>query len=147
MKTIEHFKKHSNEIETGLNEEEQLYKENILDHYKYPNNKGKIDHNASFKEINPTCGDEITVFLDIKDDKINNVSFEGIGCAISQAGISMLTDKIKGMSIKDVKKLTSDDVYKLLGIKMSVNRIKCALLPLKSIQNAIKEYENEVRNN
>jgi nitrogen fixation NifU-like protein len=138
---------HLEEIETGLSEEEQIYKENILDHYKHPNNKGKIAHNASFKEINPTCGDEITIFLDIKDDKISNISFEGQGCAISQAGISMITDKIKGMNIKDVKNLTSEDIYKLLGIKISINRIKCALLPLKSIQSAIKEYENEVRNN
>ena len=138
---------HLEEIETGLNEEELIYKENILDHYKHPNNKGEIRHNVKFKEMNPTCGDEITVFLDIKDDKISNISFEGQGCAISQAGISMITDKIKGMDIKDVKKMTSDDIYKLLGIKISINRIKCALLPLKSIQSAIKEYENEVRNN
>ena len=94
---------HLEEIEAGLTEEEQIYKENILDHYKHPNNRGKIAHNTSFKEINPTCGDEITVFLDIEDGKINNVSFEGQGCAISQAGISMITDKIKGMNTKDVK--------------------------------------------
>ena len=138
---------HLEEIETGLNEEELIYKENILDHYKHPHNKGEIKHNSSFREINPTCGDEITVFLDVKDNKIQNVSFTGFGCAISQAGISMLTDKIIGMNTKDVKKLTSEDVYKLLGIPISVSRIKCALLSLKTVQNAIKEYENEVRNN
>ncbi len=136
---------HLEEIETGLNEEDQMYKENILDHYKHPHNKGEVKHNSSFKEINPTCGDELTVFLDVKDNKVNNISFIGQGCAISQAGISMLTDEIKGKDIKEVKKMKSEDIYQLLGIKISVNRIKCALLPLKTVQGAIKEYE--IRNN
>ena len=138
---------HAEEIETGLSEDEQIYKENILDHYKHPHNKGEVTHNSTFKEINPTCGDELTVFLDIKDNKISNISFTGQGCAISQAGISMLTDELKEKDIKEVKKMRSDDIFKLLGINISVNRIKCALLPLKAVQNAIKEYENEIRNN
>jgi len=137
----EHFKKHSNEIEAGLAEEDVMYKENILDHYKHPHNKGKIKHNSSFREINPVCGDELTVFLDIKDGKVANVSFEGQGCAISQAGISILTDEIKGKDIKEVKKMKSEDIYKLLGIPISVNRIKCALLSLKTITGAIRNHE------
>lgn len=136
---------HLEEIETGLDGEDLMYKENILDHYKHPHNKLEIKHNSSCNEVNPTCGDEITVFLDIKDNKITNASFTGQGCAISQSGISMLTDKVTGMNVKDVKKLTSEDVYKLLGIKISINRIKCALLSLKATQGAIKNYE--ARNN
>ncbi|MEK6886609.1 MAG: Fe-S cluster assembly sulfur transfer protein SufU [Nanoarchaeota archaeon] len=141
----EHFEKHSNEIETGLNEEELIYKENILDHYKHPHNKGKIKHNASCRELNPICGDEITAFLEIENEKIENISFEGHGCAISQAGISILTDEIKGKDVKEIKKMKSEDIYKLLGIPISVNRIKCALLSLKATQGAIKNYET--RNN
>lgn len=134
---------HLEEIETGLSEEDQIYKENILDHYKHPHNKGEIRHNSSFKDINPTCGDEITVFLDVKDNKVSNVSFTGVGCAISQAGISMLSDEIKGRDIKEIKRMKSEDIYKLLGIPISVSRIKCALLSLKAVTGAIKEYENK----
>jgi nitrogen fixation NifU-like protein len=135
------FMKHQEEIEGSLSEEEQLYKENILDHYKHPHNKREIKNSVSNKEINPNCGDEITVFLEVKDGKVNDSSFIGQGCAISQAGISLLTDEIKGKSVLEVKRIKSEDVYKLLGIPISVTRIKCALLSLKSVQGAIKKHE------
>ncbi len=141
----EYFMKHSGEIETGLSEEDNIYKENILDHYKNPHNKGEIKHNSSIRELNPTCGDEITVFLEIKDSKVKDASFTGHGCAISQAGISMLTDNIKGMNINDVKKIKNEDIYKMLGIKITVPRIRCALLSLKAVNSAVKNYE--IRNN
>ena len=138
---------HLEEVETGLSEEEEIYKENILDHYKDPHNKGEIEHNATEKELNPICGDEITIYLDIKEERVNNVSFMGHGCAISQASVSMLTDKIKGLNITEVKSLKSDDIYKLLGIPISVARIKCALLSLKAVNSAIKRFTNEIRSN
>ncbi len=134
------FQKHVMEIEGSLTEEEQVYKENILDHYKHPHNKGELK-GISHRELNPTCGDEIIAYLDIKDNKVTDVSFTGQGCAISQAAISMLTDEVKGKSLAEIKKMKSEDVYRLLGIPINITRIKCALLSLKTIQGAVKDYE------
>lgn len=133
-----------NEIEIGLGSEDDVYKENILDHYKNPHNKKEIKKaNIIHKEINPTCGDEITIYLKIKKDKIEEASYQGNGCAISQASISMLTDKIKGMTIDAVKKLKNEDIYKMLGIRISIPRIRCAILSLKAVQNGLKETKTK----
>ena len=108
-----------------MNADEELYKENILDNYKNPRNKRQLTTcSAKLHELNPVCGDEITMYLEIKDNKIVEASFEGHGCAISQASVSMLTEKIKGMSLEEVKKLNEDDIQEMLGIPISINRIK-----------------------
>jgi len=134
------FSKHKDEIESGLTEEDELYKENILDHYKHPHNKGTLkEHTFKHNELNPTCGDEITLYMNIKNNKVESVSFEGHGCAISQASASLLTDEIKGKTLDQLKKLTKEDVYKLLGIPISVTRIRCALLSLRTIQEGLKQ--------
>jgi nitrogen fixation NifU-like protein len=134
---------HNEEIAAGLTGEEEIYRENILDHYKNPHNKRALSAcTAQARELNPICGDEITVFLDIADGKVKDASFTGHGCAISQAAISMLTDEIKDRPVKEIKNIESDDIYKLLGIPISVTRIKCALLSLKTVQGAIKNHEH-----
>jgi len=117
---------------------EELYRENILDHYKNPRNKGKLSNAVEQKEINPLCGDEITIYLTIGSDKINKIKFEGHGCAVSQASISMLTEKVQGMPIEEAKKLTADDIIEMLGIPISHTRMKCALLSLKTLQKGLK---------
>ncbi|MBT4150757.1 SUF system NifU family Fe-S cluster assembly protein [Candidatus Woesearchaeota archaeon] len=116
---------------------QEIYKENIIDHYKHPHNKGKIDHNKTHRELNTSCGDELTIYLNIKNNIIENISFEGHGCAISQASVSMLTDKLKGMTIEETLKLNKDDILELLGIPISIVRMKCALLSLKTVQGAL----------
>ena len=137
------FQKHIEEIEGSLTEEEEIYKENILDHYKHPHNKGSLkEHTFKHSELNPTCGDEITLYLDIKNNKVTEVSFEGHGCAISQASASLLTDELKGKTVEQLKKLTKDDVYKLLGIPISVTRIKCALLPWMTFEEAMAGHKH-----
>ncbi|MFH1770415.1 MAG: Fe-S cluster assembly sulfur transfer protein SufU [archaeon] len=121
---------------------QDMYREEILDHYKNPRNKGKLKtETVSHKEINPLCGDEIKIMLKIKSDKIEDIGFIGTGCAISQASISMLTEKIKGMKISDVKKIKKEDVLRFLGIPISPVRIKCALLSFDTLKNTIKIYE------
>ncbi len=140
MNTEAHFRKHKEEIETGLSYEDELYKENILDHYKNPHNKGSIkDPTISVRELNPTCGDEITLSIKISGNKIKEVSFTGQGCAISQASASMLTDKIKNMNIEDAMRLTNQDMVKMIGIPISVPRMKCAFLPMKALMRALKD--------
>ncbi len=122
-----------------LTEEQEIYKENIIDHYKHPHNKHKIENPTHTKKgINPLCGDHVVIYLQVANEKIVNVSFEGDGCAISQASVSLLTDAIKGKQIIDIQKMTEIDVYNLLGIPISHTRRKCAMLSLNTLQQAIK---------
>jgi len=121
-----------------------MYQENILYHYENPRNFGSLGkYDIKIHDSNPLCGDSFDMEFVIKDDKIKDVKFIGHGCAISTASASMLTEKIKGMSLNDVKKLDKEDVLKLLGIKLSHVRIKCAMLPLKIIKLGIYKYLNK----
>lgn len=118
---------------------EKMYREHILELYKNPSNFGEIK-NPTHKhtETNSLCGDEITVQLIIKNNKISDVKFNGSGCVISMVSSSMLTDKIKNMKVKDIKKLEKKDILKLLKIPINPGRVKCVLLPLDSIKGALK---------
>jgi nitrogen fixation protein NifU and related proteins len=116
-----------------------IYKENILDHYKNPHNKGNLEKaDVTFTENNPVCGDVITIYLKISDGKVADSRFNGTGCAISQAAASMLTDHIKGMDMDKVKNLKREDVVQLLGIDIGIVRTKCATLSLVAIRKAIE---------
>ncbi len=116
-----------------------IYSENILDYYKNPRNKGKIKNPTNkAKEKNPLCGDEIQVDIKIEKNKIKEIKFSGQGCAISQASISMLTEKIIGKTTKKVLSLKDDDIIKMLGIPISPARTKCAVLGLQAIKKALK---------
>lgn len=120
---------------------DDIYKQNILDHYKNPHNKGVMEGYAVLQEgKNVSCGDALSLYLDIKDDTVVRVSFQGDGCAISQAAASMLTDKIAGMSLEDLKTLTPGDVYTMLGITVSPARSKCALLAYETLIEALVRY-------
>lgn len=129
-----------NEITSGdLTEEQEIYKENVIDHYKYPRNKKEmVDFTVTHRDVNPLCGDNITVYAKVKGKEIEDISFTGNGCAISQASASLLTEKIKGRSIEEVKKMNQEEVFNLLGIPISHTRKKCALLCLKTIHQAVE---------
>lgn len=125
--------------------DEEIYKENILDHYKNPRNKCKINNCISCKENNSSCGDEVEIFLKIKNNKCECARFLGEGCAISQASISMLTEKLEGMSVDEIKKLTKQDILDMLGIKIGFGRMKCALLSLKVAIKAVDQYKENIK--
>ena len=131
---------HPNHDQIGegeLTEEQLIYKENILDHYKHPHNKKHIDNPTKKQSgVNPSCGDSIDVSLVIKDGKIVDIGYRGNGCAISQASMSMLSDKVIGMTAEEVQHLQKDDVLELLGIPIGIVRMKCALLGLRTTQRA-----------
>ncbi|MBU1118292.1 SUF system NifU family Fe-S cluster assembly protein [Patescibacteria group bacterium] len=115
-----------------------IYQDIIVDHYRNPRNKGVLEDATISESLkNYSCGDTITVYLNVQDDTITDVRFKGSGCAISQAAASILLENIKGKSINEVKKLTYSDIQELLGVKLSPARVKCAELALKAVQKGV----------
>jgi nitrogen fixation NifU-like protein len=119
---------------------DDLYRENILDHYKNPRNHGRIeDAGASAEGMNPLCGDEVTITVAFAEDgeTIGEVKFEGRGCAISQASTSMLTELIKGRKAADVLAFDKDELLEEVGIPLTPVRLKCAILGLHTLKVAL----------
>ena len=122
---------------------EDMYKEELLEHYKHPQNHGKIEGaDVEYKDFNPVCGDEIKIFMKV-DGVVENIKFEGKGCAISQAAASILTEHLKRKQLDAVKKMSSEDMLELLPIELSYLRIKCGLLALKAVQKGLLIYEGK----
>ena len=115
--------------------DDQLYREYILDHYKNPRNFGRLyNPDITHEENNPLCGDVVAMDFRVQDGIIEDIRFHGRGCAISQASASLLTERLKGMSLENAKRINKDDVIRELGIEISPARIKCALLSLKVLK-------------
>ena len=112
-----------------------IYQEELLDHYENPSNYGTLPNpDISHEEDNPLCGDKIRMDLMVEDGTIKEVRFSGHGCTISQAAASMLTEKIEGRSLEEIKNLSRDDIMDMIGIPLGPVRVKCALLALKVLK-------------
>ena len=118
-----------------------LYREQILDHYRNPHNHGELDPNdTTFEDTNPLCGDKIRIDLRISDGVVTDIAFSGRGCAISLASASILTDMVKGDTLDEIMSFDKDVLLDELGIPISPARIKCALLGLHVLKGAIDQY-------
>ncbi len=116
---------------------DDFYREYILEHYKYPNNKGMLENpTITHEENNPLCGDRVRIDLLIADEVIQDIRFSGEGCAISMASASILTEEVKGKHVEDAKTFGKDALLDLIGIPLDKNpaRLKCALLSLKALK-------------
>ena len=123
-----------------MSEFDQLYREVILDHYKNPRGHGLLETPDGVAEgQNPLCGDEVSISLKFGADgeTIEDIRFEGRGCAISQAATSMLTELVKGRSASDVASLPKEELLEEIGIPLTPIRLKCALLGLGVLKVAL----------
>jgi len=121
---------------------DQFYQKVLMDHYKNPRNKGRVENcNFSSGKDNPACGDIISITGTINDGIIKEICFEGSGCVVSMASVSMLTEKCKGMPVEDVLAMTKDDIVDMLGMKLGPNRLQCALLCLEALHKGILDYK------
>ncbi|MGA8856759.1 MAG: SUF system NifU family Fe-S cluster assembly protein [Candidatus Bathyarchaeia archaeon] len=119
----------------------EIYKDIILDYYRNPRNFGDLpEPDVRAKDSNPLCGDVIEMQLKIKDGKVEDIRFNGKGCAISQASASMLTEAVKGKTLDEIKAMGKPNVLELLGIDPGPTRIKCALLGLKVLKLSVYGY-------
>ena len=119
-----------------------IYSEIILDYYRHPRNKGKLENpQIHARDSNPLCGDviEMQMVLD-GDSKVKEVKYNGQGCAISQASASMLTEMIQGKTLDEIRKISKDDILSLIGGQLSAVRLKCALLSLKVMKTGLYSY-------
>jgi len=116
---------------------DDFYRDEILEHYTHPHNYGTLEQaDISHEEDNPLCGDRIRFDIQLEEDgqTVKDVRFSAVGCAISKASASMLTDLLIGQTLDEIKALTNEDVIDELGIELGPVRLKCALLPLKVVK-------------
>lgn len=135
---------------------DSLYQDVILDHYKHPQNKKlSAEFDAQVHHVNPSCGDEITLNLTLKDGNIDQVSWDGVGCSISQASVSIMSDLLQGKSVQDARIIEGEflelmqskgskngnedlleDAVAFAGVSKYPARIKCALLGWMAFKDA-----------
>ncbi len=122
---------------------DELYRENILEHYKHPRCHGTLDDaTVTYEDANPLCGDRIRMDLKITDGRIEKVRFSGTGCSISQASASMLCEAVEGKTLEEVRTMGREEVLEMIGIDLGPVRLKCALLALKTLKAGVYGLEH-----
>lgn len=115
------------------------YHATLMDHYRYPRNRGPLaDATFTSAEHNPSCGDSVTLYGRIVDNRLSAVTFEGKGCVISQAAASMLTEAVMHKAVADILALDAAWMVGLVGVELGPIRSKCALLSLEALKNGLK---------
>ena len=117
---------------------DDLFRENILEHYRHPRNQGTLEQpDITYEDANPLCGDRIRMDFKIGGGRIEQIRFSGHGCSISQAAASMLCEAVEGKTLDEVKQIGRDDVLEMLGIELGPVRLKCGLLALKTLKAGV----------
>lgn len=117
---------------------DDIYREYILDHYRDPRNHGHLENpTIAAADTNPLCGDRIEIDLNITDGRVSEVRFSGRGCAISQASASMLTERIEGATLDDLRAIKPRDILEMIGVPIGPARQRCALLSLRVLHQGI----------
>ncbi len=113
-----------------------IYREQIIDLYEHPLNYGSVEQpDFTYEEDNPLCGDVIRIDVRLDEqNRVADVAWSGDGCAISQASASLLTEEIKGKTLDEIRAFTSEELLGLVGVPLSMARVKCALLSLKVLK-------------
>jgi nitrogen fixation NifU-like protein len=120
---------------------QDLYKQDLIDHSKNPRNYGIVDGADFFSdEHNPSCGDSVKICGIVENGKIVNIRFEGSGCVLSMAMASKLTEFVIGMDLREVINLDEELVEKLLGTKLGLNRLRCGLLSVMALVKGVSQY-------
>lgn len=118
-----------------------IYQEILMSHYRNPRKKGTLpDAHAIAHEENPSCGDRISIWVQVEEGILVQASFQGEGCIISQAAASMLLEVACGKGLKEIDVLDATFMKKLIGIELGPVRLKCGLLALIALQNTITLY-------
>lgn len=119
---------------------EKVYHQILVDHYKHPRNKKRVEQPDFQATIfNPLCGDEVTLQGKVVDNNVTDLGFDGKGCVISLAAASLLTEKVKGMSVEQIQKLQKQDILDLIQVELGPTRLRCALLALEALQKGIAD--------
>lgn len=114
---------------------DNLYQENILEHYQHPRNRGTLERpDVTYEDANPLCGDKIRMDFRVVDGRIAEVRFSGTGCSISQAAASMLCEKVEGLPLDEARRIGRDEMLEMLGIPLGPVRLRCGLLALKTMK-------------
>jgi nitrogen fixation protein NifU and related proteins len=122
----------------------ELYQENVMDHYKHPRRKREmVQYSFKHHQENPLCGDECTIFVNVQGERVEDISFTGQGCAISQAATSLLVEFVHGKDMQEVAGLSQEKVKELLGVPISHTRIKCALLGYTALMKGQQQWREE----
>ncbi|MCC7107176.1 MAG: SUF system NifU family Fe-S cluster assembly protein [Chloroflexi bacterium] len=118
--------------------------ETLLDYYQNPRNRGKLDSaDTVVSGGNPGCGDVVTMYIEVDDDIVRQVSFEGQGCTISQAGASMMAELAEGKTVPELCDMGADEIIDLMGREVVMSRLRCATIGLGTIQAGLTEIREQ----
>jgi nitrogen fixation NifU-like protein len=119
----------------------------ILDHYDHPRHQGRLEHaDLVLEGGNPGCGDVVKIYLKLDEaDRVVNIAFEGEGCTISQAGVSVTTDMVLGKTLAEITALNQDEVIDALGREVVATRLRCATLGLNTLKSAEQQRRQNLK--
>ena len=117
-----------------------VYREQILEHFRNPKHFGKIeDADLRARDSNPVCGDDIEIFVKLKNGKIEEMKFSGEGCALCMAAADILAEYVKDLEVEKIKEISNEDIFDMVGIHPSPMRVKCVLLALFALRKSFEE--------